>query len=184
MKKDIASLLAELLPGSYYDQSEFTEVTPADITTFAEEVKAYFAGLLGETIVRANWQLPNDYAQFLGLGQRLMQGEHGIDEDIFAINHVSDATTNPWYSWNMDELKQRAENKKLQRFDTIWLNMGRWGNKHEYFICCDKLHKNYGEVFDCHDCTPWSGDEAYITDSFDSFTDFLTEKLGKEEEGW
>ena len=182
-KRVLPQLFLELLPESGYIVHAPIELDTNEVEVFSGKIKAYFAAFLGKEMAETHWQLPPDYTEFLRLGLRLTQGEEELYEDIYSIDQVLNSTTEPWYAWMMDELKQRKATQKLTRFDSIWLNIGWWGDKHEYFICCDHAHESYGNVFDCHDCTPWGTDGAYITDSFDSFTDFLKEKLGKDE-GW
>lgn len=184
MNTNIPQLIDKLLPESEFISSGVAKINDEALQSFVQDVKTYFATYLGQQKVAFAWELPKDYTAFLCSGIRLIIEEETLEEDIYDIYQVLETTTKPWYSFEMDELKERVTSGKLLKFDTIWLNIGWWGDKHEYFICCDKNHPNFGEVFDCHDCTPWGNSEAYITDSFSSFADFLQERMSDNEEDW
>ncbi|OJJ15325.1 hypothetical protein BKI52_38570 [marine bacterium AO1-C] len=180
MKQSIIELIERFLPESEYTSSDPEPVSPEDLNAFEQAIKKYFTGFFAPDFVNTHWRLPDDYQAFLSLGIRITYTSDGaLEEDIYAYDQVQDATTQPWYDFDMDELKKRAEADKLLKFDTIWLNIGWWGDKHEYFICCDQSHPYFGKVIDGHDSTPWGS--AYFSEDYESFTDFL-EKLLKEEE--
>ena len=178
---NIKEVLEELLSKNIFEKKPawFEEGALAQME---ETVKAYYADFFGKETTEKNWGLPDDYAEYLNSCTGLIQDEEDLSEDVYGTSGTSDATTQPWWKDEMSDLKKRCETGELFRNDTMWLNIGWWGDKHLYFLCCDKTHENFGKVFDCHDGTPWSGDDDSYIDEYDSFTDLLLEKLDDEDE--
>jgi len=180
MEQVLIKLIEDYLPDSEYTSSEPEPISESDFRAFEQAIKEYFVGFFTPDFVNARWQLPTDYQAFLNLGISVTYTSEGaLEEDIYSLDQVQEATTQPWYDFDMDELKKRIEANQLTAFDTLWLNIGWWGDKHEYFICCDQLHPYFGKVVDSHDSTPWGS--TYFSEDYDSFTSFL-EALFKEEE--
>ncbi len=181
MKKSVAKCLEVLLPSSAYLVPDPEPVSSKALDDFERAIKDYFLRFFSPDFVQTHWELPTDYQEFLRLGIRMtLLGEGEPEEDIYTIDQTLKATTQPWYEFEMAELEKRGKAGKLSKFDTLWLNIGWWGDKHEYFICCDRSHECFGQVVDCHDDTPWGS--SYFSDSFDSFVDFLEALLKDEEE--
>ncbi|HAS45986.1 MAG TPA: hypothetical protein DCS93_36220 [Microscillaceae bacterium] len=181
MKQTLVKLIEDYLPASEYSSSEPEIVSQNDLIAFEQAIKQYFMGFFTPGFVNTRWQLPADYQAFLSLGIRITYTSDGaLEEDIYAYDQVQEATTQPWYDFDMDELKKRVEANQVLQFDTLWLNIGWWGDKHEYFICCDQSHPYFGKVVDGHDSTPWGS--AYFSEDYNSFTGFLEALLQEEED--
>jgi hypothetical protein len=39
----------------------------------------------------------------------------------------------------------------------IWLRIGRYGWRHDHFLCCDRSRAEFGQVYDCNDGGPAHG---------------------------
>lgn len=72
-------------------------------------------------------------------------------------------------------LERKTENAPYPN-DTIWVKFGEWADKHEWIICCDKSHPDFGKVFDCEDDHPWWG-ENFSGAEFSSFMEFILEEF-------
>ncbi|MDH5656088.1 MAG: hypothetical protein OEZ34_09285 [Spirochaetia bacterium] len=178
---NIKDVLDELLSKKIFEKKP-AWVEEGAVAKMEEAVKAYYADFFGKETAEKNWALPVDYAEYLHSFTGLIKDKENLNKDIYDSSGTSDATTQPWWKYEMSELKKRCKTGEFFRNDTMWLSIGWWGDKHEIFLCCDKMHENFGKVFDCHDGTPWNGDDDSYIDEYDSFTEFLIENLEDEEE--
>lgn len=65
------------------------------------------------------------------------------------------AQTEDWlqaYLWGADDDERPA--------DGPWVQVGRHGDKHGYFLCCDRDHPEWGHVARGHDVVPWMDEDA------------------------
>ncbi len=65
------------------------------------------------------------------------------------------------------------QQEQYREYDEIWIEIGGRGDKHWFFLCCDKASRNYGKVMDGYDNTPWHCYE-HLEKIADTFLMFLS----------
>jgi len=181
-KEKMKELIEEITDSSTLTSEPF-EVSEKDFIKFEQEVRDYFQSFLGNyQIIKQSWQIPEEYKGFLFSGISLFQGFYEDDienethfemtEEVYDLKEVMRSNINPWYVLQLSEFRKRIHTDRLHEYDSIWLNIGWWSDKNEFFLCCDKSNKHFGKVIDCYNCTPWNYFEGDV-ELHNSFANFL-----------
>ncbi|MEZ4359781.1 MAG: hypothetical protein R3B48_06340 [Kofleriaceae bacterium] len=86
--------------------------------------------------------------------------------------------------WSSYGIAQEVESQRRSLFDDekqvceagLWLPLGAWSDKHEWYLCCDLARSQFGTVWDAHDDHPWLNGTSMMTPQ-GSFVQWL-DKLG------
>ncbi|MBD2579480.1 SMI1/KNR4 family protein [Oscillatoria sp. FACHB-1406] len=132
-----------------------SSVKPADLQTAWSvcilSLRERFAAHYGTTHIEARFAVPEDYALFM---QAIGGGWHwpyGLERWLFDAEGVAKTTVADFELLVLGALEE--EEPVLD--SGFWLGIGRYSDKHEYLLCCDRAHRYYGTVFDGHDSHPW-----------------------------
>lgn len=150
-------------------------ISKAAIKGFEANIKAYFTDIFGVDFIEEHFVLPIDFEAYLNLGQGFY--EKGW-RSVYPYDLIQQATVEPHYDFEIEDLKERVKKNCLLENDTIWLCIGYWSDKHDYLICCDQKHPYFGKVFDYNDAFPYGGYgyESYCS----SFVTFMKSFAGND----
>jgi hypothetical protein len=114
------------------------------------QLRETFAAYVGGAAVADRFSIPEDY----GLFMRIVGGGwhyHGGWGRVYDAQEVASATAH--------SCANAAEDRRED--DGLWLDIGCWGSKHDYLLCCDRGHRLFGVVVEGEDTHPWgSGFQA------------------------
>ena len=108
------------------------------------QLRATFVAYVEPAAVADRFLIPQDYALFM----RTLGGGWNYDGGwgrVYDGQEVARITA------------QSCENCAANRRedDGLWLDIGCWGSKHDYLICCDRGHRLFGVVVEGEDAHPW-----------------------------
>lgn len=175
LQKYLKSLMEQLCEEDY-TQNQAKTISTEAIEAFEGSLKSYFSEIFGADWVAERFALPIDFKAYLNLGQGFYQKSW---RSVYPYNLIQQATLEPHYDFEIEDLKERVKEGKLLENDTIWLCIGYWSDKHDYLICCDQKHPYFGKVFDYNDAFPYGG---YEYESYcSSFVTFVKSFRGEDD---
>ncbi len=153
---------------------KLTESTTEQIPTniFLEQLKQNFLPYFSQAYLDENLVLPEAFLIYL----ETIKGTLSSSWEWFGDGaQILSSTQYFCEAYEDDFLKRKAKNAPYPN-DTIWVKFGEWADKHEWIICCDKSHPDFGKVFDCEDDHPWWR-ENFSGTEFSSFMEFILEEF-------
>ena len=94
--------------------------------------------------------MPADYASFMETVGGGWRCPYGLEWSLLDAAGVARATAANFRLWVRD-----AEPDEPPLDPGLWLSIGWFSAKHEYVLCCDLDHPDYGVVVDGHASHPW-----------------------------
>jgi hypothetical protein len=168
LERYLDSLIENLHKNHSYTYNLVEELSLEEISAFEQNLKSYFSGIFGADFVKERFSLPIDFKAYLNLGCGFYQDSW---RSVYPYHLIEKATIEPHYDFEIEDLIERVKEGNLYENDTLWLCIGYWSDKHDYFICCDKGHPYFGKVFDYNDAFPYGN---YDYESYcSSFLTFL-----------
>ncbi len=171
----LKDLMVELHEKQEYEYYLSEECSATEIQAFEQELRAYFSDIFGAEFVEERFSLPIDFKAYLHLGCGLYQKNW---RSVYHYKLIQKATLKPHYDFEIEDLRDRVKEECLEKNDTIWLCIGYWSDKHDYFICCDQQHPHFGKLFDYNDAFPYGG---YVYESYCSSLLTFLRSLGEED---
>jgi len=161
---------------------KFTETTPDEpstITEVEEGLRAYYSRYFGAERVQKHFQIPDDFKAYLmALPHRMIT--EGWWVNLYGMALVVEATKASMSMW-MDEVVERIRDGDTYSTDTFWIAFGGWSDKHEFIICCDTSHPDYGKVYDAYDDHPYLNEDFLDDDIWENMEDFLMQYIRVDE---
>lgn len=179
LKTQIKERIEKLVIQKDYKQESISLNSDA-LEIFELEIQKYFISLFGKVFVKEHFELPNDLKIFLDLGITFYQENWRY---IYNIDGILDFTKQDSYG-TIEELQERIQEGTMLPNDTLWIGLGWWSDKHEYYICCDKQHPYYGKVFDYNDASPYGYHYEHYCDTFIEFLEALSSKPSLDKSIW
>ena len=117
-------------------------------------IRSSFSAHVGQTELEQRFSIPEDYATFMCLVGGGWHSSRSLGLWLFSADQVAGATIEDFrlFVTGVDENEPPDEPPED---DGLWLRVGRFSDKHDYLICCDRSHSHYGVVLDGHDSHPW-----------------------------
>jgi len=72
------------------------------------------------------------------------------------------------------ETPDRHDDHEIVKDAGLWIAIGGWSDKHDYWLCCDRERPLAGHVTDAHDDHPWMNGVGML-DDLGTFEDWLDE---------
>jgi hypothetical protein len=134
------------------------------------DIKALFAAHIGEKAVTERLEIPADYAVFMEGAGGGWEWRQGLEQSLFTADNVAGGTARDYRLF----VTERDEDDGPQD-DGLWLRIGRYSDKHDTLLCCDRSHRLHGQVVDGHDDHPWLNglSSPFCQVVGESFTDWL-----------
>jgi hypothetical protein len=146
-----------------------TEQIPTDV--FLEQLKQIFLPYFSQAYLDENLVLPEAFLIYLETVKGMLHSSWLWYADKDMVLFTTRGFCSDFYG---EDFLERKNEGTSQINDTIWVKFGEWSDKHDWIICCDKSHPDFGKVFDCWDDHPWwHGDEFLSYEEFDSFMEFI-----------
>ncbi len=144
-------------------------------------LRELFSSHIGEQSAQERFVVPSDYVNFM---IQIGGGWEWNDEweELLSLVDVAESTAWDYRMWIIQgQYRWWGVGRETNPQDFgLWLNIGRYGDKHEQSLCCDRQHPLFGCVTDCHDTHPWCGG-ATLADvigvSFSEYLEFLTSRV-------
>jgi hypothetical protein len=108
------------------------------------QLRVTFAAYSGVAAVADRFSIPEDYALFM----RILGGGWNYDGGWGRVYDAQEVASSTAHS-----CENGAEDRRED--DGLWLDIGCWGSKHDYLLCCDRGHRLFGVVVEGEDAHPW-----------------------------
>lgn len=112
-------------------------------------LRATFAAHHGEAAVAERFHVPDDYATFMRVIGGGWKWPYRLEWSLWDADRVAGVTRGRF------TLVTEPEEGDPEPDPGFWLSIGWWSDSHEYLLCCDRAHPEYGDVVDGHDSHPW-----------------------------
>jgi hypothetical protein len=130
------------------------------------QLRASFAAYVRTAVIADRFSIPEDYALFM----RILGGGWNYDGGwgrLYGAQEVVRATA--------QSCENGAEDRRED--DGLWLDIGCWGSKHAYLLCCDRRHRLFGVVVEGEDAHPWGSGFRAMWVLAPTFLGFLRDYL-------
>lgn len=110
----------------------------------------------------ANFDIPEDYLEFMEAFENDTVCFHGIEQYIYGFYQMVTYTFNYMHNDSNEESYDRP---------IFWLAVGHRNDRGNFFLCCDKSSDLYGKVGEFYDSSPFLDETDFIEvgESFESF---------------
>ena len=169
-KEEMIALLTEKKYSRHSAESQMTEAQ------FLERLKQFYLFYFEEAYIEEHLAVPADCLVLLeALEGGWMRGQHWA---YLGDRDGALAMTDDFYQIFGRDFFERKQAKAPITNDTLWLKIGYWSDKHDWIICVDKRHPQYGKVIDAYDDHPFLHEDFLDDGIYANVRNFL---LGKEE---
>ena len=134
-------------------------------------LKKYYEKFFDKDFIEERFQLPDDLLSFFSVYPGDFVKREGR---FYCISGLNLAIKNTEYFLDLidDEFFERkAENDPIDA-DTMWIHIAHLDDRHEIWICVDKLNPRYGIVYDFQDSHPWFPENSWSF-YWDSFSHYI-----------
>jgi len=152
----------------------FEEREASESWTMIEVEKAlatFFSRYFGAEFVAENFEIPADFKAYLMALPSCIHTQ-GWWVYLYGMDSVVGFTKSSMGMW-IDEAEERRKNGNAYTTDTFWIAFGGWSDKHEFIICCDNKHPDFGKIYDAYDDHPYLNEDFLDDDIWDNIEDFL-----------
>ena len=162
-----------------YELEETAPSVSYSILEIETMLQAYFKQFFEHDFVDQCFEIPADFKAYL----MALDGRLGKKFTAFRLDGKSFilGTTKSSLSVAIEDAALRRQVGDAYSTDTFWLCFGIWGDKHEFLICCDKTHPDFGKVFDAYDDHPYYSEDFLTGDEWDNIEAFLMHYINEEE---
>jgi hypothetical protein len=130
------------------------------------DLRATFEAHIGSGELADRFAVPEDYALFMQALGGAWKCDRGWGR-IFAAHEVARITA--------QSCKNCAKDRRAG--DGLWLDIGWWGSKNYYYLCCDRNHSLFGVVVEGEDAHPWLNSYEAMWFLAPTFLGFLRDYL-------
>ena len=150
------------------------------ITELETDFKTYFKHHFDPYFVDEHFEIPMVFKAYLNALEGTVMRSNWWSY-LYGKTEVLEATKNSLGIWIRDVVDRR-KNGTSYSTDTLWICFGGWSDKHEYIICCDKTHPDFGKIFDAYDDHPYLGEDFLKDGEWDDIEVFLMKYIRDEED--